>query len=121
VARPPIDATHAALAAALGLAADFAGAQGAGSLARTLDGARGLGHSPHPEPAYHPDMLPSCGVPLPRVRLLARASAAPVFGGMGSWNDMTFADDRSQRAYDEISRQLFAAVMAAFLAAVNTR
>jgi hypothetical protein len=121
LAHPPIEPTHAALVAALGLATDFAGAQGATSLSQTLDRARGLGFADHPEPAYHPDMVPPYGVSLPRLRLLAMACAAPVFGGMGSWNDMTFADERSQRAYDGISRQLFTAVIAAFLAAVNTR
>jgi hypothetical protein len=118
--RPPIEPTHASLVAALGLAVDLAIGQGAVPLGQSLDRARGLGSAEYPQPAFYPDMVPAEGISPPRLRLLAMASAAHVFGGMGSWNDMPFSDDRTQRAYDEISRQLFTAVMAAFLAAVNT-
>ena len=119
--RPPLEPTHAALMAALGAAIDFATAVRADSLAQTLHHARGAGFAEHPEPAYHPDMVPERGIAPERRRLLAMASTAHVFGGMGSWNDLAFSDAGVQREYDKVSRQLFTAVMNGFLAAVNSR
>jgi hypothetical protein len=51
-------------------------------------------------------------------RLVAMAQAAWVFGGMGSWNDLWLPPDSSAE-YDEISRELYATVVAAHLASAN--
>jgi hypothetical protein len=36
-----------------------------------------------------------------------------VFGGMGSWNDLTFGDPGVEAEYGEVSRCLYAAILAA--------
>jgi hypothetical protein len=50
--------------------------------------------------------------------MLDAAQSAWVFGGMGSWNDMSF-DGEEQREYEEVSEQLFTAVNNAICVATN--
>jgi hypothetical protein len=52
-------------------------------------------------------------------RLLDTAGTAWVFGGMGSWNDVGLADPAARDEYDAVTRELYAAVMQAIVAAVN--
>ncbi|MEV4759347.1 hypothetical protein AB0J86_30225 [Micromonospora sp. NPDC049559] len=52
-------------------------------------------------------------------RLADRALAAWVFGGMGSWNDLGFADGGVRQEYEQISRDLLETVLRACIAAVN--
>ena len=52
-------------------------------------------------------------------RLLAMASSAWAFGGMGSWNDLGFATTEANDEYEAVSRDLYAAIMDAVVAAVN--
>lgn len=66
-----------------------------------------------------PDLFPAAWPDPDSRRLAGMARAAWVFGGMGSWNDLGFADGDAQREYEQLSRQLFDAVMRAFVAAVN--
>jgi hypothetical protein len=47
------------------------------------------------------------------------AQAAWVFGGMGSWNDLGFAENDLQRQYEQITRELFTAVLQACVSAAN--
>ena len=53
-------------------------------------------------------------------RLAAMAGAAWVLGGMGSWNDLGFSDADRHREYDQVSQELFTAVMHACVASVNS-
>jgi len=82
-------------------------------------GALKLGDAPDPVPPYHPDMFPPTAYGRPARRLLAMATRADVFGGMGSWNDLGFEPGEATREYEEISAELYATVAAAFVAAVN--
>lgn len=41
------------------------------------------------------------------------------FRGYGSWNDLGFVDRVVAAEYEEVSRNLYAAVLAALLASVN--
>ena len=52
-------------------------------------------------------------------RLIDTVSAAWVFGGMGSWNDVTPADPAAVAEYGAVTRELYSAVMLAAVAAVN--
>jgi hypothetical protein len=72
------------------------------------------------DPSYHPDMLPNVGYSEPARRLLAMATRTWVFGGMGSWNDLVFSVQQDESEYERLSAALYAAVLAAFVAAVNT-
>jgi hypothetical protein len=81
--------------------------------------ARRLGEAEDPQPPYHPDMLPALGFAKPARQLLAMATRAWVFGGMGSWNDLAFATREQEGEYNGVSAKLYSAVRGAFLAAVN--
>jgi hypothetical protein len=48
------------------------------------------------------------------------AQMANVFGGMGSWNDGGVGDGAAADAYQAVSRELYAAMLEAFLASVNS-
>jgi hypothetical protein len=67
---------------------------------------------------YHDDMLPDSFGGEPR-RLVAMATRSWVFGGMGSWNDLGFADPDVRQHYENLSRLLYGAVLRAFVAGVN--
>lgn len=73
------------------------------------------------KPARHDncaDLAPP-GVLPPDARILLDAcQRAWVFGGMGSWNDMGFAD-ADQSEYDRVSDRLYQAVVAGIIAAAN--
>ena len=67
------------------------------------------------------DMLPSSGFPLEARQLLAAAARAYVFGGMSSWNDLALPNDPEIiKEYEEISRELYAAIQFAILMASNS-
>jgi hypothetical protein len=109
------------LLAALEAAETFAGIQELKDWAAWFVDARRLGHAKDPEPPYHPDMLPAAGFPEPARQLLAMATRAWVFGGMGSWNDLVFDTPEQRDEYERLSAQLYSAVLGAFVAAVNAR
>ena len=69
-------------------------------------------------PAYMPDMV-APRFPESARHLVAMASHAWVFGGMGSWNDVSFSDGAVSAEHAEISRLLFAALTTSVVAAVN--
>ena len=81
--------------------------------------ARRFGEGDDPQPPYHPDMFPARGFAKPARRLLAMATRAWVFGGMGSWNDLTLPAPEEEEEYNRASASLYSAVLAAFVAAVN--
>lgn len=68
---------------------------------------------------YHPDLLPSVGYRRAARRLLASASQAWVFGGMGSWNDIG-VEKPKQPQYDACSGRLYRAVIGACCVATNS-
>ena len=72
-----------------------------------------------PAAPYHPDILPPRGYSSRARQLLAAAVGAFVFGGMGSWNDLGFAERKLQERYERLTKELYAAVMGGLVAAVN--
>jgi hypothetical protein len=68
---------------------------------------------------YHPDMLPRTGYRLEARKLLSSCERAWVFGGMGSWNDLGFAERELQERYDALTPTLYDAVLNGITAAVN--
>jgi hypothetical protein len=72
------------------------------------------------ESDHHSDLLPTVGYSAAAHRLLAAASAAWVFGGMGTWNDMVFSDKAVEQHYHEITGAFFSAVMNGYLVAANS-
>ncbi len=68
---------------------------------------------------YHPDMLPEAGYSLSERQLIAAACRAFVFGGMGSWNDISFATKGLQEKYEQVTRDLYEAVKMAIVVGSN--
>jgi hypothetical protein len=121
IAGSDIAGARARLAVALKRAGAFALRHGLNDWADWFADALELGETDDPAPPYHQDMLPAMGFAKPARRLLAMATGAWVFGGMGSWNDsIGFAPGEEQRSYDEVSATLYAAMLEAFAAAVNS-
>jgi hypothetical protein len=115
---PPPDAAQRRLDAALqGAIALVAGRMHFNDWERIFRGALAQLTASAPEVPYYVDLLPSKGYGLQSRRLLAAASGAWVFGGMGTWNDVAIDDVESYRA---VTAELFEGVMDAVLAATNS-
>ena len=94
----------------------------AGDMHWAKDFARSLEALESSAPTFpFPDMLPSSGFPLEARQLLASAAQAYVFGGMGSWNDMSLPKDPEIiKEYEEITKELYEAIQFAILMASNS-
>jgi hypothetical protein len=68
---------------------------------------------------YHPDMFPPSGYRNDARALLSSCERAWVFGGMGSWNDLGFAERELQDRYDALTPKLYDAVLRGITTAVN--
>jgi len=68
---------------------------------------------------FHKDLAPQGFLSLEAERLLATAQAAWVFGGMGSWNDLSFSGVEQQE-YERLSESLYHALNAAAIDAANS-
>jgi len=75
--------------------------------------------SDNPMILYHEDLLPDVGFSLEAKQLIAAASAAWVFGGMGSWNDLGF-DGEEQNEYERLSKELYAIINLSIERSVNS-
>ena len=69
---------------------------------------------------YHNDLLPTTGYNLDAKQLIAAASEAWVFGGMGSWNDLSFDNTIEHQEYERLSRELYAAINVCVERSVNS-
>jgi len=69
---------------------------------------------------YHPDLLPAAGFSNKTRQILAAASQAYVFGGMGSWNELGFNDPSLHKEYEEVTKILYQAVKMSTLMASNS-
>jgi hypothetical protein len=64
-------------------------------------------------------MLPPDFGPLAARQLVAAATRAWVFGGMGSWNDVWFANPALVQRYKALTPALFEAVLSAIVDGAN--
>lgn len=69
--------------------------------------------------AYHQDISPNGLLPKDAELILDACQSSWVFGGMGSWNDMSFQDSE-QIEYEKISDKLFADINSSICFAVNS-
>lgn len=67
---------------------------------------------------YHKDLYRPGSLSITSAAMLDAAQSAWVFGGMGSWNDMSF-DGEEEREYEEASEVLFVAIQNAICSAAN--
>ena len=110
------------LRAALERASEFAHANSdqLSLFAEWFEEATQLLEAEDPVPPFHPDVLPASAYDLPARRLVAAATRAWVFGGMGSWNDVWLESPRTRREYRRVSNILFKALLSAFAAGANS-
>jgi hypothetical protein len=97
----------------------FASSQDLDDRAAVFGAALQLGQAADPIPPFHPDMFPVAAFGRSARHLLAMATRAYVFGGMGSWNDLAMPSPSATDSYEQISAELHAAVLTSFVAAVN--
>ena len=109
--------TEERLKRSVAAAREFAEVEGWTSWAEWLGKALEMAESENARQPYHQDLL-LASTPLEVARLLASASQAWVFGGMGWWNDQgpTVHDTR---AFDEVTEALYEAVLDAIVEAAN--
>ena len=117
--RPDVSASSQRLMRALEEVEVFARGERLHEWADWFADSRQLAEAEDPQPPYHADMLPGVGFAPPARRLLAVATRAWVFGGMGSWNDLGFEARAREDEYNRLSATLYSAVLGAFVAAVN--
>ena len=68
-------------------------------------------NSPSAGLPYYADLLPASYENVKGRQLLAGALKGWVFGGLGSWNDMYFRDSTQEREYQQVSKNLYRAVI----------
>ena len=68
---------------------------------------------------YHKDLINTDNYNLENRQLLLSASKAFVFGGMGSWNDMGFENEETNKKYNELSTELYSIINKAIICAIN--
>lgn len=118
-AERDLTACRAALASALEASRDFAERQGEKYWSKHFRRCL-LRLSLEPQPLEDIlELLLSSGLPVPAVQLVNAAMASDVFGGMGSWNDMTF-DGPEAEVYQNVSNRLLQAMKAAYRAGINS-
>ncbi|MFW9920926.1 MAG: hypothetical protein ACFFED_15100 [Candidatus Thorarchaeota archaeon] len=116
-ASPSVIETRRALDEILGLLTDFAKEHEHSShWSRTFEAAReALAESQNQDLEFIPEGIYS----LEAHHLIAAGFRSWVFGGMGSWNDMSFNDDAHEK-YTVLTEQLYQAICSAFVAGVNS-
>jgi hypothetical protein len=77
--------------------------------------------SPNPnENLYDKDLIVSANYSLISQQVLFSAGSAWVFGGMGSWNDLSFDKKEDNEKYDNLSAKLYDTIIEGIIAAVNS-
>ena len=117
--RPPLTSARTTLAQALTEIQAFAGAQQLPNWTTVFEKALALLDSPNPASGFYQDLLVTAAHPLAARQLIFAASQAWVFGGMGSWNDLAFADEATSQQYEALSDQLYAQVNHAIVSGIN--
>lgn len=114
---PPVEDQTARLSAAVQAAAAFAAKHDLGDWADHFNKVVGtLSDAPLAETPFYP-VFRGCGLAEARIRLVVGAFFANVFGGMGSWNDLPFANEEE---YGQVSEALFRELHPSMVSAVGS-
>ncbi len=119
--RPPIGALPALIGEldqVLLKIGDFARSEHIDNFASIFESARAELHHPTTSPLVR-DVSQFADLQPEAKALLASLSTAWVFGGMGSWNDMSFSGERGQ-VYDAVSEELFRKLKEAIVHVANS-
>jgi hypothetical protein len=100
---------------------EFAEKQGFDHWCETVGVARERLNYTEPEKGYYnEDLIPSESYSLLSRQLLFAAGSAWVFGGMGSWNDLGFNNEKDNELYNSVSENLYDKIIKAIIAAINS-
>ena len=69
---------------------------------------------------FHQDLIVKKNYSLLAQKTIFSAASAWVFGGMGSWNDIGFESEKDQNQYEELSAQLYKAIIEATITVINS-
>jgi len=72
-----------------------------------------------PRNPLYPDLLPQSGYTTAGRQVLAASVRSFVFGGNGSWNDVYLPDKRIKEEFEELTDELYEAVVSGMVSAVN--
>ena len=87
---------------------DFAKKETSGNWSNIFETALNCLENEHPESDfYHADLIKFENYELQNRQLLMSASKSFVFGGMGSWNDMSFEPKEKEELYNSLSNELY--------------
>ncbi len=101
--------------------ADFATKQELAPWAELFEKAKSVLESSTPESDYyHADLIPLSKFSLTAKQIIFSAGSAWVFGGMGSWNDLSFYNEEDIEMYDTLSEKLYSNINQAFIAGINS-
>lgn len=100
--------------------ADFANKTGLQNWAEIFNHAKSMLDSAEPEKGYPwSNLIDANTYSLQERQLFYAAAQSWVFGGMGSWNDLSFENEDDATLYDVLSEQLYDTIICAFVAVVN--
>jgi hypothetical protein len=114
---PDLEATEARLLKAIGEIHAFSERQNCGGFTNCFSQAISSLTTTERH-GYHNDLSPPDLLTTRASAILDASQTAWVFGGMGSWNDMSFEGEDGKK-YDEVSEQLFQTLSDAICVAVN--
>jgi len=101
--------------------ADFAAGQGLDHWANLFNKAKSTLSSDEPkEDPFETYVIVSSNYSLSAKQLFFCAANASVFGGMGSWNDLSFGSEDCQKKYEGLSARLYDDIIQAIMASVNS-
>jgi len=69
---------------------------------------------------FHQDLIVNKNYSLLAQKTIFSAASAWVFGGMGSWNDLGFESEKDQLRYEDLSAQLYKAIIEATITVINS-
>lgn len=87
---------------------------------KTFENSKDTLESENPEiNFYHKDLICWKNYDIKNKQLLMSASKALVFGGMGSWNDMWFEKEETEKVFIKLSRELYQVIMKVIESSIN--
>lgn len=101
--------------------AEFADAKNLDGYSRQFESAKMMLESEAPEKESHlASIIPVDNYSLVAKQNIFAACRAWVFGGMGSWSDLTFGSKGDYEIYERLSKRLYKSIIEAIMAGVNS-
>jgi hypothetical protein len=99
---------------------EFAVKETTGNWGDIFEKSKNILESDKPESeSYHNDLIVRNNYELENRQLLMSADKSFVFGGMGSWNDMWFENEETEKKYNELSTELYGMIIKTIVSTIN--